>query len=77
MRYLLESVDVWALTELCDLSKGAFSQLPAWLQVGLPGTHQPCPAVQAMSMILCSLLKLLASAPRCSGSPLVAGSSET
>jgi hypothetical protein len=30
-RYLLESADFWALTELEDLSKGAFSDLPRFL----------------------------------------------
>ena len=31
-RYLLESPDFWAMRELRELSKGAFSQLPAWLE---------------------------------------------
>jgi hypothetical protein len=31
-RYLLESADFWALRELEDLSKGAFSELPGWLE---------------------------------------------
>ena len=30
-RYLLESADFWALSELEDLSKGAFSELPRFL----------------------------------------------
>ena len=30
--YLLEGADFWALTELVEISRGAFSQLPAWLQ---------------------------------------------
>ena len=36
-RYMLESTEFWAMAELEDLSRGAFSQLPAWLQV----THVP------------------------------------
>ncbi len=31
-RYLLESPDFWAMRELVELSKGAFSRLPAWLE---------------------------------------------
>jgi run domain Beclin-1 interacting cysteine-rich containing protein len=31
-RYLLESPDFWAMRELVELSKGAFSGLPAWLE---------------------------------------------
>ena len=31
-RYLLESADFWAMRELAELSKGAFSGLPAWLE---------------------------------------------
>ena len=30
-RYLLESADFWALAELVDLSKGAFSEQPRFL----------------------------------------------
>ena len=30
-RYLLESAEFWAMRELVELSKGAFSSLPAWL----------------------------------------------
>lgn len=31
-RYLLESPEFWAMRELVELSKGAFSRLPAWLE---------------------------------------------
>lgn len=30
-RYLLESTEFWAMRELVELSKGAFSSLPGWL----------------------------------------------
>ena len=30
-RYLLESAAFWAMRELVELSKGAFSSLPGWL----------------------------------------------
>lgn len=30
-RYLLESADFWAMRDLVELSKGAFSELPSWL----------------------------------------------
>ena len=30
-RYLLESADFWAMRDLVELSKGAFSSLPGWL----------------------------------------------
>lgn len=30
-RYMLESADFWALSELADLSKGALSELPRFL----------------------------------------------
>ncbi|KAK9812803.1 hypothetical protein WJX72_004085 [[Myrmecia] bisecta] len=30
-RYLLESADFWAMRDLTELSKGAFSELPQWL----------------------------------------------
>ena len=30
--YLLEGADFWAMTELVEMSRGAFSQLPTWLQ---------------------------------------------
>jgi hypothetical protein len=29
---LLESPEFWAMRELVELSKGAFSRLPAWLE---------------------------------------------
>lgn len=30
-RYLLESAEFWAMREMVELSKGAFSSLPSWL----------------------------------------------
>ena len=31
-RQLLESSDFWAMRDLAELSKGAFSELPQWLE---------------------------------------------
>jgi hypothetical protein len=31
-RYLLESAEFWAMRDLVELSKGAFSELPSWLE---------------------------------------------
>ena len=37
--YLLEGPDFWAMTELLEMSRGAFSQLPAWLKAA---SEQAC-----------------------------------